>query len=506
MAAPPLRPYQQEAIDLVRNRFVAGDTKIILCAPTGAGKTRIFTELVYMTIQRHPENRVLVVTDRIELFKQTYKAISQRGVGIFELVAGRKVVEPVEERCVVAMVETLHRRIAKPEFVQLLGKFALMIIDEAHKGNFKKTLAAFDCRTIGATATPIASKGNEPISMHYDSIVDSVDIPQLIGEKFLAFPRLIAAFNPGIKGLKDDKFTGEYEVQSHMDVFMNPEVYNNLLQAVEQYANGKKTIIFCGSIAETIGTSEMLTANGHRSVYVVSTSTKEDRAEALRQFHAGEAKIMVNCGILTTGYDHPEIEVVIMYRATKSLPLWLQCCGRGSRVIPGKKEEFTIIDLGENYHRLGHWEKSRDWSSIWLTDGRSKGDGEAPIKDCPVCMTAVHISVKVCPNCEHVFESEKEDRPEGVLIELKTKLLRPQQMEKLMEPYTGRYILDLSPEELYETIKIGRYKKSYADRVCAKQGKDFALRYAKLAGHKPGRVYYVFQNYQHEHFTNRIVK
>jgi type I site-specific restriction endonuclease len=68
--------------------------------------------------------------------------------------------------------------------------------------------------------------------------------------------------------------------------------------------------------------------------------------------------------ILTTGFDEPTVESIILNRATKSLTLYFQMIGRGSRILPDKKE-FTVIDLGNNLSRFGAWEADTDWKEIF---------------------------------------------------------------------------------------------------------------------------------------------
>jgi rubredoxin len=315
------------------------------------------------------------------------------------------------------------------------------------------------------------------------------------------------AKNPRIKDIKDDARTGEYDEKSHMAAFMDPQVYDNLVEAIEMYARDKKTIIFCNSIAETEGVTGMLKSRGHDAVYVTSEISPNNRKEALERFHEGDVKIMVNCGILTTGYDHPEIEVVVMYRATKSLPLWLQCCGRGSRVVPGVKEHFTIIDLGENARRLGHWEKNRDWTSIWLTDGRSMKDGVPPTKECPECQTDVHISVMTCPSCGYVFESKDDGKPKpkGTLEIVKSELLSRDEVEYILAPLRGKKVLDLSPRELYQFWTAKGHNEFFGARAAAKKGLAYLLEYAKVAGYTAKWASKMHHLYHDKPFNNYTV-
>ena len=90
----------------------------------------------------------------------------------------------------------------------------------------------------------------------------------------------------------------------------------------------------------------------------------ENRDEIVQWYKDTPNAILCNVAILTTGFDAPDTETVIMNRATLSMPLWLQCTGRGSR--PSKnKQMFKILDLGENAITHGDWCDSRDWKLIF---------------------------------------------------------------------------------------------------------------------------------------------
>ena len=141
-----LRPYQQNAISDLRESFKNGHRRIILALPTGAGKTVVFSEMVRMAANKG--TRVLVLTDRIELFEQTFKAIQRHNIPI-QIVNANTASIDTRAVVTVAMIETLHRRAynVEPD---------LIIIDEAHKGNFTKLIDTHpSARVIGATATPI---------------------------------------------------------------------------------------------------------------------------------------------------------------------------------------------------------------------------------------------------------------------------------------------------------------------------------------------------------------
>jgi len=80
----------------------------------------------------------------------------------------------------------------------------------------------------------------------------------------------------------------------------------------------------------------------------------------LEWFKQTKDAILTSVGILTTGFDEPTVKTIIINRATRSLTLYHQMIGRGSRKLPQKKD-FKIIDLGNNVRRFGFWQDYINW-------------------------------------------------------------------------------------------------------------------------------------------------
>jgi superfamily II DNA or RNA helicase len=474
-----LRPYQTALIDAIRKKFRSGKKRVILCAPTGAGKTVIFSSVVIQTLSKLFDNRALIVTDRIELLSQTWRALDK--IGAEPVIYDAKTppnADLSQPRVVVAMVETLKRR-AKSGKLNM-GAFDIVIIDEAHKGNFSAIFEIFpESFYIGATATPIATKKDKPLKTFWNDIVVEVDTPDLVESEYLVKCRPFAMTAVDTSNLKYDSKKGDYSDASLYAEYNKRTVYDGMLKAIRERIGTKKTIVFCVSIEHTENTYRELISAGYSAVMVTSNSTKEERAGAMNSFHSGESQFMVNCGILTTGYDHPAIEAVVLNRASKSLPLFLQCCGRGSRLYPGKTE-YTLIDMGENIKEHGFWDDARDWVD-WFHNPPKKGASKAPgVKECPKCQYLMPPRVMECPDCGHVFESKSTETVEGVLVEL----------QRNTELLVGRQIGSLSPQELATLTKSGKYKIGLSWRVARAKGGAFLQEYARYMGYKPGWAYH----------------
>ncbi|HCQ77815.1 MAG TPA: DEAD/DEAH box helicase, partial [Leeuwenhoekiella sp.] len=104
---------------------------------------------------------------------------------------------------------------------------------------------------------------------------------------------------------------------------------------------------------------------GYDVKHLDNTHTNKERKEILKWFKNTPDAILTSVSILTTGFDEPSVETIILNRATRSLTLYFQMIGRGSRVLPDKKT-FEVIDLGNNMARFGLWDAPMDWNDIFL--------------------------------------------------------------------------------------------------------------------------------------------
>ena len=418
-----LRTYQLHAVDQIRAAFK--DTKrVVLCLPTGAGKTVVFSEIVRRVLEKG--NKVAIITHRRELLSQAGKL----------------------NRCDILMVETLNNQIKRG--VVNLADYDLLVIDEAHIGNFSKILEGFGGFVIGATATPVSKP---PMAQRYGKLIDSVSISDLIEEGYLCTPKTYAMHPVDTSKLASRM--GEFTAQSLNDAFNRPQVYDGVVHEFCRKWADKKAIVFCVNIEATKATwlQFMLKLGLERVYQVHSEQPTELRAKIMADFIASKDGILVNCGIATTGFDCPDIEVVVVNRATQSVALWLQMVGRGSRPAPNK-DAFTILDFGENVHRLGFWQEPRDWGKAF--EGvEKKGTGVAPVKDCPCCSAVLYASARFCDFCGEIFQTEAKQATEGVLQEM------------AYDKLNGRYLYDIAktPADLWELKSRKGYKQAFIERV-----------------------------------------
>lgn len=452
----------------------------MLCLPTGAGKTVVFSEMVRAASLKGTVTFVL--TDRTELFKQTIAALGRMGVAVEEIRPGRSVIYP-NATIYLAMVETLKRR--KDFHVTP----SLIIADEAHKGNFTGILDRYpDAKVIGATATP----DGKHFFKYYTNIVQNIDIPDLVEQGYLA-PCKAFQMQDDFSDLEVK--AGEYTDHSLMDHFDKPKLYSGVVEEWLRHTPGTKTICFNVNIEHTKKMNQSFRDAGITAEYVTSHTPKQERDQILAAFKLGAFHVLNNCGILTTGYDEPSIETVIMNRATRSLPLFLQCAGRGSRIFPGKTH-FTLLDFGMNHDRHGMWSEAREWK---IKKPRDKSAGVAPVKTCgnEECGCMVSASSRECSFCGYIFQISAQSEQSGVMVEVKPRPPRP---------LVGRRISDLSVRELFELEQSKAYKSSFIWRVIRSHGSDAVREYATLKKYKSGWLMRQLEDLENNEYTDYKIK
>ncbi|WP_047546352.1 DEAD/DEAH box helicase [Psychroserpens sp. Hel_I_66] len=359
------RLYDYQIADLKRifNVFQSApdNYNLLYQLPTGGGKTVIFSEIVRQYIKKH-KKKVVILTHRIELCKQTSKVL--HGFGVKNKIINSKVKELPDQdqfECFVAMVETLNNRLNDKKLN--LEDIGLVIIDEAHYNSFRKLFKFFEnCFILGVTATPLSSNIKLPMKDNYKELIVGDNISTLIKNGFLASAD-IYNYDVSLNSLKIG-INGDYTVKSSEALYTNTAMQGKLLFAYEELAKGKKTLIFNNGINTSKEVYYTFKRAGYNIQHLDNTTSKQERKDILKWFKSAEDGILTSVSILTTGFDEPSVESIILNRATRSLTLYFQMIGRGSRIYKDKSE-FKVIDLGNNAVRFGPWSQPVDWQHIF---------------------------------------------------------------------------------------------------------------------------------------------
>lgn len=454
-----LRPYQISFVSEIR-KSVQRHRRVIACAATGSGKSKVFISIARSGIERG--RCVLIITESTRIYSQ----LSTELGNAHEINPDAPRWIPVHSGHIyVAMAQTLARRNAiMQQFIEQRDNL-LIINDEAHIGTATKLIEALpDALLIGFTATPDYRVAKHLPKLYYDCVVGAQP-QELIEGEYLAPYRHFAREGADFKALK--KVNGEYSESSQLVAFDKPEVVKGILEDLQR-ANFKKGMIFCSSIKHAENLHEQLPGS------VIYHSQRRDSISQLYQFTHGSARLCISVGALTKGFDFPNIDAVFLDRATTSLPLYLQMIGRASRMAVGKSE-FTVYDYGGNAARFGLWNIDREWVELWRGKQR-KTVGVAPIKTCKNCGYIMSPSVTKCPNCGTVCISEtKQSDKATTLIELTAKY----------NPLRGRAIATLTPAELSTYCRMTK-RNAFCKRIAMSNGNDYLNNYAKEMGWKRG--------------------
>ena len=363
VAEKTLYDYQEKDLNKIFEYLEeeSDDFNLLYQLPTGGGKTVVFSEIIRRYIEQ-TNKKVVILTHRIELCKQTSKMLN--GFGVRNKIINSKVKELPDQddyQCFVAMVETLNNRLSDDKLE--VSNVGLVIIDEAHYNSFTKLFKYFEKSFIlGVTATPLSSNIKLPMKDNYQELIVGESIPALINKGFLARANTFS-YDVGLTSLQVG-INGDYTVKSSEDLYTNFSMQEKLMQAYEERCKGKKTLIFNNGINTSWYVYQTFKDAGYEVRHLDNTHSKKERKEILRWFREKPDAILTSVSILTTGFDEPSVENIILNRATKSLTLYYQMIGRGSRKIPNK-DEFNVIDLGNNAARFGLWDAPVDWHLIF---------------------------------------------------------------------------------------------------------------------------------------------
>lgn len=362
-AEKELYDYQKKALYRIFDKIAEKKEpfSLLFQLPTGGGKTVIFSEIARRYV-KETGKKVMILTHRIELSAQTSRMLDAFTVKNKVITSEVKNLDDqADYDCFVAMVETLNNRLNDEDIE--LKDIGLVIIDEAHYNSFGKLLKFFDNSIrLGVTATPLSSNVNLPMNENYDELIVGESIQSLVDMNYLAkattysYDLNLSSLNIGING--------DYTVRSSEELYSDYAMQNRLLGAYQDHCLGKKTLIFNNGIKTSQHVYDTFQNAGYNIRHLDNKNTATERREILKWFKETPDAILTSVGILTTGFDEPSVEAIILNRATRSLTLYFQMIGRGSRVF-GDKKEFTVIDLGNNVARFGLWESNVNWNHIF---------------------------------------------------------------------------------------------------------------------------------------------
>lgn len=435
------RPYQQTSFDAILAKIDPNEVnKVCAVLPTGGGKSILIAMLA-----QYFKGRTLILTHRIEILQQNSEWLPNSSI----LAAGENTLR-YDSDVVVAMVQTAYARIEKYG-IEYLGNFDNIILDEVQVLIFQKVFDKYEFKNlIGFTATPVLSKklyteidGVEyvedfTLSEIFDHIALGVDTQYLIDEGYLVQDHNIILEMPNFEKLKTSKSAPDgYTSKSLNEVYGNSASLDILKQAYYKHCQGKKTLIFNATTKineyvynefkkEGLNVKMFDTVNNTDENPVTGKPYKRD--EIIDWFENERDAILINTNVFTTGFNVTDVECVIVNRATKSLSLWIQMVGRGSRITDKiYKDFFTVIDLGQNIYEHGIWSERRNWEDyFWKKEPRLRKKMDMLATwECGNCYALNVVGILKCESCGALKEDavvtggREKKKKEGVLVELK---------------------------------------------------------------------------------------
>lgn len=421
----------------------------------------------------------LILSHRTELLTQTGGSLEKLGNFAIKIHPKNKRPNLIDGELYLAMAQTLTRRIKKPKYIEWLKKLDLIVIDEAHTSDADFIWKALEehnpeCYVIGATATPKRKGNQRSLHLFYKSMIECVTVDDLIQQGYLSKPTYYTDDEIASGLSKVNKRGGEYDNKEVGDLFTKLKVYSGVIENYEKYCKGQKTLIFSSSIESSEELVEQFKKHGYEARHLDYRATPSEREDTLKWFNDNPKAILSNVGILTAGFDQPDIINIILYRATTSIPLLLQMIGRGSRICEGKNE-FNVLDFGTNISRLGFWHADRKWK---LRHKHKRGI--APTKDCPGCGAVLPASATICKYCGHEFKSEEEEETPEIKIlkkipyrQIKIKSKNAgregdfetlEQIAKAKGYKHGWILWQIPDEKLYEYAKYKKYSPYWVSR------------------------------------------
>lgn len=400
-----LRDYQQRTIDQLYAWFAAGNEgNPCLVLPTGSGKSHIVAALCKDALQNWPETRILMLTHVKELIEQNAEKMRLHWpgapMGIYSASIGkRQLGEPIT----FAGIQSVRSK------AKALGHIDLCIIDECHlvnhkdEGGYRTLLADLKAinpalRVVGLTATPYRL-GHGLITDKpalFDALIEPVSIEELIFKGYLATLRSkVTRTKLDTSGVH--KRGGEF-IEAELQAAVDTEENNQRVvrEVIELAGSRKAWLFFCAGVQHAKNVSQILIENDIPAACVTGETPKKERERILADFKAGRLRALTNANVLTTGFDHPGIDLIAMLRPTMSAGLYVQMAGRGMRVAEGKAD-CLVLDFAGVVATHG------PITAVQTPKRGGDGNGEAPVKVCDACGELCHLSLRECPACGAQF-------------------------------------------------------------------------------------------------------
>jgi DNA repair protein RadD len=384
-----LWPHQTKAIDLLWQAMAEGHRRPMLMMPTGSGKTDTALQIVLRALAKG--RRIVFTVPAIELIDQTVARFGAGGINDIGVIQAQHPLTNSAAPVQVASVQTLSRR--------KLPDTDLVIVDEAHRAHrivFQWMQQQERLPFIGLSATP----WTRGLGKHYDALIVGATTRQLIRDGFLSDFRVFAPSHPDLTGVRT--VAGDYAEDQLAEAMDKPQLTADVVSTWLKLGENRPTLCFAVNRAHARSLVKDFELAGVACAYVDGNTDRDERSRIAREFAAGDIKVVVNIGVLTTGVDW-DVRCLILARPTKSEMLYTQIVGRGLRQAVGKRD-CLILDHSDTTLNLGF---VTDIHHDRLSNGNERKAGSAARperptpkpKECPSCSHLKPAGVHKCPSC-----------------------------------------------------------------------------------------------------------
>ena len=409
-----LRPYQEAAVAAVYQHLAEREDNPCVVIPTGGGKSPVLGCICADVVHRW-DGRALVLTHVKELVDQNAtqagRFLSPLLVGVHSAGLRRR---DLDHPVIVAGIQSVYQKACD------LGRFDVVLVEEAHllapdgEGMYQTFLRDARAvnprlRVVGLTATPFRLKDG-PICAPgnlLNHVCYEVGVKELIRDGFLS--PLISKAGKAKADTAGLHVRGGEFIPDEVEHLMDDDglVRAACAEIAEQTRSRKACLIFAAGVqhAEHVA-STLASAVGAEVACIFGHTPDGERDRLVARFKKGDLRYLVNVGVLTTGFDAPQVDCVALLRPTMSPGLYYQMVGRGFRLAPGKGD-CLVLDFGGNVLRHGPVD------ALAVKDPNERDGGAAPAKECPQCQAVIAAGFAACPQCGFVFpppEREKHER------------------------------------------------------------------------------------------------
>lgn len=401
------RQYQEDAENVLLEDVLNNkEVHPVVAIPTGGGKTKILSSFIYKYLEERPSHHILVLSHTETIIKQDYEAIQEFFpeiyIGLYSSGLGSKTIHKIT----VAGIQSIYRVPLK------FAHFDIVIVDECHtvpvrgNGMYRKFFAAVPhVIRIGLSGSPFRTghgyvyKGKNALFNKLSVDLCSRDeFNKLVNDGYLtklfSKPPDLQMDTSNVK-----MSAGDYNLKDLSEKFDRDSITKEAVKELIKFGkNYKSWLVFAIDIKHADNINEQLQEAGIPSVALHSNSDN-DRHDIKEKFIKGEHRAIVSVGMITTGFDAPNIDLIALLRPTTSPILHVQMIGRGSRVCEGK-DHCLVLDFAGNIPRLG------PINDVQVPEkGKKKnGKGGPIVKTCPECGCLHHPLTKICDVCGHEFK------------------------------------------------------------------------------------------------------